>query len=271
MINNEICSLWKGIEIILSFLRLHSRTARLLTMTPAPFFSEGFLPTVGDMMVIELNLPILVHFSSLIPKMSMLLLPPLFYHFQFTLIHVPEKLEKTEWYCEDIQDLLELTPKKDIFFIIGDWNAKVGSQEIPGVTSKFDLGVQNETGQRLIEFCQENALVIASTLFNKTKDDSPHGHHQMVNTEIRLIIFFAVIKGEVLHSQQKQDQELTGLDHEVFTAKFRLKLKKLGKTTRPFGYDLNQITYDYTLEVTNRFKGLDLIDRVSLKTMNRGS
>ena len=68
---------------------------------------------------------------------------------------------------EDLQDLLELTPKKDILFIIGDWNAKVGSQETPQVTGKFGLGVQNEAGQRLIEFCQENALVIANTLFQQ--------------------------------------------------------------------------------------------------------
>ena len=67
------------------------------------------------------------------------------------------------------QDLLELTPKKDVFFIRGDWNAKVGSQEIPGATSKFSLVVQNEAGQRLIEFCQENALVIANTLFQQHK------------------------------------------------------------------------------------------------------
>ena len=71
----------------------------------------------------------------------------------------------TEWFYEDLQDLLELTPKKDVLFIIGDWNAKVRSQEIPGVTGKFGLGAQNETGQRLIEFCQENALLIANTLF----------------------------------------------------------------------------------------------------------
>ena len=70
---------------------------------------------------------------------------------------------------EDLQDLLELTPKKDVLFIIGDWNAKVGSQKILGVTGKFGLGVQNETGQRLIELCQENALVIANTLFQKHK------------------------------------------------------------------------------------------------------
>ena len=70
-----------------------------------------------------------------------------------------------EWFCEHLQDFLELTPKKDILFIIGDWNAKVGSQETPGVTGKFGLGIQNEAGQRLTEFCQENALVIANTLF----------------------------------------------------------------------------------------------------------
>ena len=76
---------------------------------------------------------------------------------------------EVEWYYEDLQDLLELTPKKDVLFIIGDWNAKVGSQEIPGVTGKFGLGVQNEAGQRLTEFCQENALVTANTLFQQHK------------------------------------------------------------------------------------------------------
>ena len=85
----------------------------------------------------------------------------------------------------------------------------------------------------------------------------------MVNTEIRLIIFFAAKDGEALYSQQKQDQELTGSDYELLIAKFRLKLKKVGNTTRPFRYDLNQIPYDYTVEVRNRFKGLALIDRVS--------
>ena len=77
--------------------------------------------------------------------------------------------EEAEQFYEDLQDLLELTPKKDVLFIIGDWNAKVGSQERPGVTGKFGLGVQNEAGQRLIEFCQENALVIANTFFQQNK------------------------------------------------------------------------------------------------------
>ena len=84
----------------------------------------------------------------------------------------------------------------------------------------------------------------------------------MVNTEIRLIIFSAAKDGEALYSQQKQDQELTGSDHELLITKFRLKLKKVGKNARPFRYDLNQIPYDYTVEVRNRFKGLELIDRV---------
>ena len=89
---------------------------------------------------------------------------------------------EVEWFYEDLQDLLELTPQKDVLFIIGDWNAKVGSQETPGVTGKFGLGMQNEAGQRLIEFCQENALIIANTLFQQYKrrpytQISPDGHY----------------------------------------------------------------------------------------------
>ena len=92
-----------------------------------------------------------------------------------------EEAEVQQFY-EYLQDLLELTPKKDVLFIIGDWNAKVGSQETPGVTGRFGLGMQNESGQRLIEFCQENALVIANTLFQQHKRrlytwTSPDGQH----------------------------------------------------------------------------------------------
>ena len=108
---------------------------------------------------------------------------------------------------EDLQDLLELTPKIDVLFIIRDWNAKVGSQETPGVAGKFGLGIWNEVGQRPIEFCQENALVIANTLFQQyasTREDSTHGYHHTVNTKIRLIIFFAAKDGEALYSQQKK-------------------------------------------------------------------
>ena len=93
------------------------------------------------------------------------------------------------------------------FSLIGDLNAKVGNQEIPGVTGKFGLEIQNEAGQRLIEFCQENTLVIVHS--NNTREDSTHGHHQMVNNEIRLIIFIATKNGKALCSRQKQDWELT--------------------------------------------------------------
>ena len=90
---------------------------------------------------------------------------------------------EVERFYEDLQDILELTPKRDVLFIIGDWNAKVGSQETHGVTGKFGLGIWNEAGQRLIEFCQEHALVIANTLFQQHKRrlytwTSPDGQHQ---------------------------------------------------------------------------------------------
>ena len=99
--------------------------------------------------------------------------------------------------------------QKDVLFIIGDWDAKVGSQETPGVRGKFGLGIWNEAGQRLIEFYQENALVIANTLFQQHKRRLYTWTYQMVNSKSRLIIFFAAKDGESLYSQQKQDQELT--------------------------------------------------------------
>ena len=92
--------------------------------------------------------------------------------FNITVIQVyapTSNAEEAERFYEDLQDLLELTSPKDVLFTIGDWNAKVGSQETPGVTGKFDLGIRNEAGQTLIEFCQENALVITNTLFQQQK------------------------------------------------------------------------------------------------------
>ena len=97
---------------------------------------------------------------------------------------------------------------------------------------------------------------------NNTRDDSTHGHHRTVNTEIRLIIFFAATMEKLIQSAKTRPGADCGSDYELLIAKFRLKLKKVGKTTRPFRYDLNQIPYDYTVEVRNRFNGLDLIDRV---------
>ena len=115
---------------------------------------------------------------------------------------------EVERFYEDLQDLLELTPKKDVLFIIGNWNAKLGIQETPGVTGKFCIGTWNETGQRLIEFCQENTLVIANTLLQYHKRrlhtwTSPDGQHR---NQIDYIL--AAKDGEALYSQQNQDQEL---------------------------------------------------------------
>ena len=119
---------------------------------------------------------------------------------------------EVEQFYEDLQDLLELTPKEDVLFIIGDWNTKIGSQEIPGVTGKFGLGVQKEAGQRLTDLPREHTSH-SKHPFNNTREDRlsrlTHGHHQMVNSEIRLIIFFAAKDGQALYSQQQEDRELT--------------------------------------------------------------
>ena len=116
---------------------------------------------------------------------------------------------EVERFYEDLQDRVELTPQKDVFFIIGDWNAKVGSQETPGERGKFGLGVQNEAGQRLIEFCQENALVIVNTLFQQHKRrlytwTSPDGQHQN-----QIDYIFHSQRRRSCYSQQKHDRELT--------------------------------------------------------------
>ena len=113
-----------------------------------------------------------------------------------------EEAEVVQFY-EDLRDLLELTPQKDVLFIIGDWNAKVGNQETPQVTGNFGLGVQNEVGQRLVEFCQENALVTANTPSQQPKTQlyiwtSPDDQY-----EVRWIIFFEAKDEEALYSQQK--------------------------------------------------------------------
>ena len=157
-----------------------------------------------------------------------------------------------KWFYEDLQDLLEPTTKWDVLFIIGDWNAKVGSQETPGVTGKFGLGVQNEEGQRLIEFCQENALVIANTLFQQHERrlyiwTLPGGQYW---NQIDYILCSQRWRSSI-QSVKARPRADCGSDHELLIAKFRLKLKKVGKTIRPFSYDLNQIPYNYTLELRN--------------------
>ena len=163
-----------------------------------------------------------------------------------------KKLKLNGCFYEDLQDLLELTSPKDVLFIIGDWNAKVGSQETPGIRGKFGLGIQNEARQRLIEFCQENA----NTIFQQHKRrlytwTSPDGQHQ---NQIDYILCSQRWRSSIQSTKTRLGADC-GSYHELLIAKFRLKLKKVGKTTRPFRYGLSQIPYDYTVEVRNRFKG----------------
>ena len=134
---------------------------------------------------------------------------------------------------------------------------------IPVVTGKFGLGVQNEAGQRLVEFCQENALVIANTLFQQHKRrlytwTSPDGQHW---NQIDYILCSQRWRSSIQSAKTRLGADCVS-DHELLIAKFRLKLKKVGKTTRPFMYGLNQIPLGYMVEETNRFKGFDLIDKV---------
>ena len=154
------------------------------------------------------------------------------------------------------KSLPELTPQKDVLFIIEDWNTKVGNQEIPGETGTIGLGVQNEAGQRQTEFCQENALVIANTLLQQHKRrlctwTSPDGQYQ---NQIDYILCSQRWRSSIPSAKTRLGADC-GSDHEPLVTKFRLKLKKVEKTTRPFRYELNQISYDYTVEVKNRFKG----------------
>ena len=137
---------------------------------------------------------------------------------------------EVERFCEDLQDPLELTPKKDVLCVIGDWNAKVGSQETPGITGKFGLGIRNEAGQRLIELCQENVLVIANTLFQQHKRrldtcTSPDGQHQ---NQIDYILCSQRWRSSIQSAKTRLGADC-GSDHELLIAKFRLKLKKVEK------------------------------------------
>ena len=138
---------------------------------------------------------------------------------------------------------------------------KSRKSKTPGVTGKFGLGVQNEAGQRLIQFCPENSLVIANTLFQQHKRrlypwTSPDGQHW---NQIDYILCSQRWRSSIQSAKTRLGADC-GSDHELLIAKIRLKLKKVGKTTRPFKYDLNQIPNDYTVEVRNRFKRLDLTE-----------
>ena len=146
--------------------------------------------------------------------------------------------EKDKYY------ILELTPRKDVFHYRG-LDCKVGSQETPRVTGKFGLGMQNEAGQRLTEFCEDNALVIANTLFQQHKRrlytwTSPDGQHQ---NQIGYILCSQRWRSSIQSAKTRPGADC-GSDHELLITKIRLKLKKVGKTARPFRYDLSQIPYE---------------------------
>jgi len=140
------------------------------------------------------------------------------------------------------------TKEKDVIFIKGDWKAKIGSQETPVVTGKFGCGLQNEAVQRLTEFCQENTLVLANTLFQQHK----RWLYTWTSPER------SILKSDWLHSLQPKMEKLHTVSKNKTGNWLWLRswnpycqLKKVGKTTRPFRYDLNQIPYDYTVEVTD--------------------
>ncbi|KAF7250799.1 Cytoplasmic dynein 2 heavy chain 1 [Varanus komodoensis] len=180
-----------------------------------------------------------------------------------------EEAEVDRFY-EGLQHLLELTPKNIVLITMGDWNAKAGSQKMTGITGKFGLGVQNEAGHKLVEFCQENTMVIANTLFQQPKRrvytwTSPDSQHR---NQIGYVLCSQRWRSSIPSVKTRPGDDC-GSDHELLVAKFRLKLKKERKSTRPLRYDLNHIPDEYTVEVTNRFKELDLIE--CLKNYGRRS
>ena len=187
---------------------------------------------------------------------------------------------KVEWLYKDLQDLLELTPEKEVLFIIRDWNAKLRSQVIPGVTGKFGLEEKmNQSFAKRMHWSQQTPSS------NNTREVFIHGHHQMsIWNQLKSIwiktksiwinqtksiwnqIDYILRSWRQRNSLQSAKRRLgadCGSDHEHFIAKFRNKLKKVGKITGSFRFDINQIPSKCTVEVTNRFKGLDLIDRMS--------
>ena len=171
---------------------------------------------------------------------------------------MPQPVSWTNWrwtIYEDLQDLQELTPKTHVLFILWDWNAKAGSQEIPGVTGKFDLGVQKAnsvlqrkcTGHGKILFQQHKRR-----LYTWTSPDDQYWN------QTDYILCSQRWRCSIQSAKTRPGADC-GSDHELLIVKLRLKLKKVRKITSPFRYDINQILYNYTVKVINRFKGLDLI------------
>ena len=171
------------------------------------------------------------------------------------IIEIKCTVSEVEQFNENLQELLELTPKKRCPFHYKGQECKSRKSRNTWSNRQFGLGIQNEAGQRLIEFCQENALVIANTLFKQHKRrlytwTSPDGQHR---NQIDYILCSQTWRSSIQSAKTSLGADW-GSDIELLIGKFRLILKKVGKTTRPFRYDINQIPYDYTVEVRNRFR-----------------
>ena len=169
---------------------------------------------------------------------------------EHTLVWQPQPVTEeaeVERFYEDLQDLLGPTPKKGVLFIIGDWNAKVGSQEISVVTGKFCCGVQNEAGQRLARVLSRECTGHSKHPLPTTQEKTQHMDITRWSTPKSDWLYSLQRKMERLYTVRKnKNRSWLWLQSWPLIAKFRLKLKKVGKTTRPFRYDLNQIPYDYT-------------------------
>ena len=163
---------------------------------------------------------------------------------------------EVEWFYEDLQDLLELTPKKHVLFTIEDGTAKVGSQEIAGVTGKTKQSKAKANQVLPRERTGHSKYQLPTNKRRLYTRTSPDGQHR---NQIDYILCSQRWRSSIQSTKRRPGADC-GSDHDLLIAKFRLKLKEVGKTTRPLRYDLNQIPNDYTVAVTNRFKGLDLIE-----------
>ena len=173
------------------------------------------------------------------------------------------KENEIEQFYADLQQLLDTAPRKDTIVIMGDWNAKVGSTTTSGITGKFGLGVRNEAGDRLVEFCQNNSMFVANTFFQQPKRrlytwTSPGGQYR---NQIDYVLCNQRWRSSIQISKTRPGADC-GSDHELLLAKIRIKLKKTGKIIGPSRYDLSNISHEYTMKVKNRFEGLDLVDRI---------
>ncbi|CAF5074997.1 unnamed protein product, partial [Rotaria magnacalcarata] len=170
--------------------------------------------------------------------------------------------EEIEDFYVSLQQLVDATPKKDTIVIMGDWNAKVGSKPITGITGNFELGDQNEAGDRLLEFCHNNSLFITNTCFQQPKRrlytwTSPNGQYK---NQIDYILCSQRWRSSIQLAKTRPGADC-GSDHELLIAKFQIKLKTTSKTARLARYNLSNIPHKYAVKVKNRFDGLDLIDR----------